>query len=173
MMNSKSKETALTAVGSVDSTAALRNSNQNTDQALAKKPTVTRPLIGGKKPEKVTYKPMELGGGLGGGIGGGYGGGIGGGVGVTPGALGGYGLGPLGASKDPPYLTDKRDGGYSSESEPNKTVAEEELEDENSVMDGSYMGRSGGKADQNDISAEPYTSETVKDTITVTDYDKS
>ena len=147
VMINRSKDTALTAVGSVDSAAALRNSNQDNAPGALKKPTVTKPFIGGKKPEKASYKPTELGGGLGGSIGGGYGGGIGGGVGAPLGALGGSGLGPLGAPKEPSRLMGKGDGARGSESEPNKTVAEEELEDENSLKDGSYMGRRSGKAD--------------------------
>ena len=118
---------------------------------------------------------------LGGGIGGGYGGSIGGGAGTPLGALGGSGPGQL-APNSRPYKAPSRpsafrDGARGSESEPNNAVAEEELEDENSVMDGSYMGRASGKDDQNDISAEPILSETVRDTITITptitDADKS
>ena len=146
MLNNKSKDTALVGLGSVDSATGLRNSSQNNAEPLTKKPTAAKPFIGGKKPEKVAYKPMDLGGGLGGGIGGGYGGGIGGGVGSYNGALGGSGLGPYGASKEPSRFA-ARDGARGSESEPNKTVAEEELEDENSVIDGSYMGKTYGKAD--------------------------
>ena len=53
-----------------------------------------------------------------------------------------------------------------NDSEPSKTVAEEELEDENSVKDGSYLGKSYGLNDQNDVSGEPLISESVRETIT-------
>ena len=59
--------------------------------------------------------------------------------------------------------------GNKNDSEPNKTVAEEELEDENSVKDGSYLGKSYGLNDQNDISGEPLISESVRETITEAD----
>ena len=151
-------------------------------QDSVRRPTGTRPLIGGKKAEKKPFKPSDFGANtLGGAPGlhgrdeGPYGGG----------ALGGSSLGPtsrglsqgLGGPQDSRgqstasnQLWDRKDdrirnrtpGQRATASDRDVTVAEEELEDENSVKDGSYLhGRSGSSSGAKDVSDE-----TLRDGIT-------
>jgi len=150
---------------------------------VARKPTGTRPLIGGKKAEKKPFKPSDFGANALGGAPGlhgrdedAYGGG----------ALGGGSLGPtsrglsqgLGGPKDSRgqstasnQLWDRKDdrirhrasGQDVTPSDRDVTVAEEELEDENSVKDGSYLQ---GKSGTSSGAAKDVSDETVRDAIT-------
>ena len=152
-------------------------------QDSVRRPTGTRPLIGGKKAEKKPFKPSDFGANtLGGAPGlhgrdeGPYGGG----------ALGGSSLGPtsrglsqgLGGPQDSRgqstasnQLWDRKDdrirnrtpGQRATASDRDVTVAEEELEDENSVKDGSYLQDAGASSR---TGAKDVSDETVRDTIT-------
>lgn len=128
---------------------------------MVKKPTGTRPLMGGKKPEKAKYQPEFVSNS-------GTGGAIGGGSSFGQNNSNSYGgsIGLLGSKKTSPDRSGapQRWGLNDPVIEAkDSAVGEEELEDENSVKDGSYIGRNTSSSNNNHNISEPVMSETVKD----------